>query len=180
MNKKICGLIIMMMVFVGMMTNCYSVASYSGDGRLIDNGSNAATDRFILDLGTINLDKQNTQIYLMNNLPLESFVIGIKINVPSENSIVIEKQSINATISIELLGSKDESVIKVQSPLNTWTWSVSSNDVNTAFIYKYQKPDTYFTPIKNGQYKLKVVVVQPDLNKVKYEARLLLKSGGWK
>lgn len=168
----------MMTVLIGMITNCYSVSSYSGDGRLTDNGPGAATDRYVLDLGTVNLDKQNTQIYHIKDLPVENFVICIQINAPPENRILIDKQAINSIMFIELIGPNHESLISVQAPLNTWTWS--SDDSNTAYIYRRNKPDTYFTPIKNGQYKLKVEIVQPDSSTLKYVARLLMKSGGWK
>ncbi len=161
------------------LSSCYSASSYSGDGHLVDNGSSAATDRYVLDLGAIALNKQGVSTYRIENLPAENFVVGIEIQVPPGQRVAIENKSIKPTISIELLGPQGESIIRDQSTLDTWTWSVRAMD-STAFVYRRDQPGTFFTPIKNRRYELKVGIVQPDLSDFKYSARLLAKSGGWK
>ena len=166
-------------VLAAILSSCYSSSRYSGDGHLVDNGPFAATDRYVLDLGAIALNKQGTSTYRIENLPAENFVIGIEIQVTSEQRTVIESKSIKPTISIELLGPQGESIIRDQSSLDTWTWSVRAMD-NTAFVYRRDQPETFFTPIKNRRYELKVGIVQSYLSDSKYSARLLAKSGGWK
>ncbi len=166
-------------VLAAILSSCYSASSYSGDGRLVDNGRSAATDRYVLDLGAIDLNKQGVSTYRIENLPAENFVIGIELQVPPRQRVAIENKSIKPTISIELLGPQGESITRDQSMLDTWTWSVRAMDT-TAFVYRRDQPGTFFTPIKNRRYELKFGIVQPDLSDFKYSARLLAKSGGWK
>ncbi len=166
-------------VLAAIMSSCYSGSQYSGDGHLVDNGPFSATDRYVLDLGTLALNKQGVSTYRIENLPAENFVVGIEIQVPPEQRAAIESKSIKPLISIELLGPQGESIIRDQSLLDTWTWSVRAMD-NKAFVYRRDQLGTFFTPIKNRRYELKIGIVQPDLSDFKYSARLLAKSGGWK
>lgn len=176
MNKK---LIAQSIVLVAILTNCYSVSYYSGDGHLIDKGSLAATDRYVLDLGVIKLNKQGITTYRIENLPAVNFVIGIEIQVSPEHRTIIENQSVKPTIFIELLGPEGKPLIRDQSSLETWTWSVRVQDY-TAFVYRQEQSSTFFTPIANSRYELRVEIVNPDSIDSKYTARLLVKSGGIK
>ena len=38
------------------LTGCDAVAQYAGEGRFIDNGPSAATDRYVVDLGPVSLN----------------------------------------------------------------------------------------------------------------------------
>jgi hypothetical protein len=40
-------------VLCSLITGCSAGNGYSGDGRMIDNGPSAATDRYVIDLGPI-------------------------------------------------------------------------------------------------------------------------------
>jgi hypothetical protein len=160
-----------------LLTNCYSVSHYSGDGRLIDRGPFAATDRYILDLGLISLNKQGISTYRLENLPPVNFVLGIEIQVSPECRTIINNHSIKPTVLIELSGPQGRSVIRDQSSLENWTWSLRVKD-NNAFVYRREQPSTFFTPIANGRYKLKIGIVHPDSFALKYTARLIVKSGG--
>lgn len=39
-----------------MLTGCYSESDYSGDGQLIDYGRYVAKDRYVLNLGNVDLE----------------------------------------------------------------------------------------------------------------------------
>ncbi len=146
---------------------------------MVDKGLFAATDRYVLDLGVIALNQQGTSTYRLENLPAVSFVVGLEIQIVPEDRAKIENRSIKPTILVELLGPQGEPVIRNQSSLDTWTWSVRAGDGN-AFVYRREQPSTFFTPVANGRYELKVGVVQPDSSDSKYTARVFAKSGGWK
>lgn len=157
--------------------NCTDASRYSGDGRLIDNGLFAATDRYVLDLGVVELKKKGIYTYKINNLPSKNFVIGIEIRVSPEQHATIENKKIRPLISIELTNSQNIQVIHNEASLDTWTWSVIGD---TAFVYGEDQSSTYFTPISNGKYNLRFVIINTDSSDIKYVARILAKSGGWK
>ncbi|MFQ5597978.1 MAG: hypothetical protein ACE5GK_08000 [Nitrospiria bacterium] len=161
------------------LSSCYSVSHYSGDGRLVDRGRSAATDRYILDLGEVDLKKHGIFTYRLENLPSEYFVIGIEIEAPSEKRTLLDRKFIKPIILIELIGSQDETIIQDQSSLDVWTWSVRATD-NKAFVYRREQPSTFFEPITKKRYELRIETVQPDLSEFRYTARLLAKAGGWK
>lgn len=180
---------LLFVVFTGIllltvMSRCHSQSPYAGDGLLTDRGPFVATDRYVLDLGPIILDKQGTFAYRLNNLPEVSFVIGIEIDVLPKNRERIESHSVNPNLFIELLGPQGEPLIRNQSSLITWTWSTvaqgSTAQGSTAFIYRRDEPSTFFVPLANKEYGLRITVVRPDDSGAQYTARLLAKSGGWK
>ena len=178
-RKSLVTSIVAHTVLVAILSSCYSASRYSGDGHLVDNGLFAANDRYVLDLGTIALSEQGTSTYHLENLPTASFVVGLEIAVSPGHNAMIENRSVKPTVLIELWISQGETLIRNQSSLDTWAWSVRAGD-NKAFVYRREQPPTLFTPITDGKYELKVTIVQPDFGGSKYTARLLAKSGGWK
>jgi hypothetical protein len=166
-------------VFVLILANCSDASRYSGDGHLVDNGIVSATDRYVLDLGAISLSKKAVYTFNLTNLPRENFVVGIEIRVSPEYHSKIENKSIKPTISIDLSGPNGAKIIHDKSSLDAWTWSVKG-DENNAFVYRRDQPSTFFTPVANEKYILRIKIVQPDSSNINYSARLLAKSGGWK
>ena len=164
---------------VVLLSGCNDVTEYSGDGQLIDNGPGAATDRYVLKLGNIDLSQRGTKTYRIANLPETSFVTGIKITVEHEDRASVEKRAVNPTIRLELSDVSGEAVFKNESKLDTWTWSVPANEP-LAFIYVREKQGTYFHPHPETEYTLVLTVLEPDASQTKYTASLLAKSGGWK
>jgi hypothetical protein len=180
MNKRKSLIVLLVgIVMIAILSFCYSKSHYSGDGKLIDNGSLAATDRYVLDLGVVELNKKGIYTFKLKNLPTVNFVIGIKIQVSPKHQSVLETKNVKPIISLELLNPQNVQVIHNQSSLDTWTWSVKGMG-NTAFVYRREFPSTYFTPAPDGLYNLRIVIVRPDSSDMKYTARLQAKSGGWK
>lgn len=169
----------MMVVPIVFFTGCYRVSHYSGNGQLIDNGSLAATDRYVLNLGSIDLTQRGTKTFRIANLPEASFVTGIEISVVPEDRTVIEKQRVNPTISLELSGPGAKVLFSKKSTLDTWTWSVPA-DGHRAFVYGRGEPGTYFNALPKIEYMLTLTVLEPDHSQSKYTALLMAKSGGWK
>ncbi len=162
-----------------LLTGCYKVSEYSGDGHLIDNGVTAATDRYVLDLGAIDLSQRGTKTYRIANLPETSFVVGIEIGVAPEERAIIEKQAVSAAILLELSSVGGQVLFTKKSTLDAWTWSVLVGDLR-AFVYGRGEPGTYFQPLPQTEYTLTLTVLEPDTSQSNYTASLLAKSGGWK
>lgn len=157
-------------------SGCESVAQYSGDGRLIDNGPRAATDRYVLDLGPISLKAPGTATFRFRNLPKENFVLGIELRAPEGSKL--DPSAISPMVSIALL-EDGKAIIAKDAKLSEWTWSIRSPG-DSAFAYGRQKPDTYFDAAPGKTYELVIRVKEPDRSSVSYTASLVAKSGGWK
>ena len=157
-------------------SGCDSATQYSGEGKLVDNGPSAATDRYVLDLGPVSLKTAASASYKFRNLPKENFVIGIELRAIEGSKLA--QGAIDPVVSLTLLENGNALVAK-EARLNDWTWSVHSPG-NNAFVYGREKPGTYFTPVPGKQYELTLRVKEPDRSMASYSASLVAKSGGWK
>lgn len=155
---------------------CESVAQYSGDGKLIDNGPRAATDRYVVDLGSVSLRTPGTATFKFRNLPGENFVIGFELQAPSGSKL--DQTAITPVVSV-LLKEDGKPLVSKEGRLSDWTWSVKSPG-DRAFVYGREKPDTYFDALPGKDYELILQVKQPDRASTNYTASLVAKSGGWK
>lgn len=164
---------------IPMTISCSAANDYSGDGKLVDNGMLAATDRYVLDLGSISLKSQGGRTYRLENLPSTSFVIGIDVGAPSSSFPVLEKKPIRSSVSISLMGPDGKPVFSTAGELASWTWSIPSTG-ERAFVYKDGSLGSSFTPTTKTAYELRVEVLKPDSGNLQYEATLKAKSGGWK
>ena len=174
-TRCLIGTVIAMILFSG----CYQVSHYTGDGRLIDNGSSVATDRYVLNLGTVDLTQTGKTPFQIANLPAANFVVGLEITVTPENSSVIEKKGTNPVIALELSDREGNILIKRKAPLDLWTWAVRGSE-HRAFVYGREEPGTYFDAVPKMTYTLTLSVLESDRSQSKYSALLIAKSGGWK
>lgn len=164
---------------IAAVVGCNPMAQYTGDGKLIDNGPSAATDRYVLDLGSIPLKTPASTTFKLANLPKEEFVIGIEIRLPASSGGKIDPGSINSVVSLVLLGEDGKALITKEGKLSDWTWSIHSPG-NYAFVYGRGESGTYFTPVPGKRYELMLKVKEPDRSTVSYTSSLVAKSGGWK
>lgn len=155
---------------------CESVAQYSGDGKLIDNGPRAATDRYVVDLGSVSLKTSGTATFRFKNLPKENFVIGFELQAPPGSKL--DQTAIAPVVSV-VLRQDGQPLVSKEGRLSEWTWSVKSPG-DRAFVYGREKPDTYFDAAPGKAYELTLQVKQPDRTSANYTASLVAKSGGWK
>ena len=160
-----------------MLAGCYHASSYAGDGRLIDNGASAATDRYVLNLGSIDLTQRGTKTFQIANLPEANFVAGLEIVAPDNN--IIERRAANPTVAIELTSLDGKVLFARQAPLDAWTWAVRVGE-HRAFVYGRDEPRTYFDVTPKAEYRLTIKVIEPERSWSKYTASLIAKSGGWK
>lgn len=171
--------LLVMTFLVVLLVGCYDVSEYSGDGHLNDNGVFAATDRYVLNLGEVDLSRRGTKTYRIANLPEVDFVVGIEIIVNPEFQAIIKKRTINPVILLELSQLDGEIVFTKKANLNDWTWSVTV-DEDRIFAYGRGESGTYFRPLPQYKYTLTITVLKSDPSHSEYRALLIAKSGGWK
>lgn len=166
-----------LVVGAGFLSGC-PMPKYSGDGTLVDNGPSSATDRYILDLGPIDLTRRGQKTFRLAGLPESNFVVGIQISAATDPT-VISNRSLSPTVSLSLSEASGKVVFSKRASLHSWTWSVPANG-DAAFVYSREHPSTYFDAAPNAKYTLTFDVVEPDQVGSKYVARLAAKTGGWK
>lgn len=178
MNRSIGLLLSSIIVFSTIVTGCYRVSRYTGDGQLIDNGMNAATNRYVLNLGQIDLTQQGVQIFRIVGLPNINFGAGLEM-IAFDNGSIVEWGTVNPTLAIKLTDPDGRCVFMREAPLNIWTWSVRVGE-SRAFVYGRDSSKTFFDANSNVEYTLTLQVIEPDHSQLRYTALLMLKSGGWK
>jgi hypothetical protein len=50
-----------------LLSSCFASSKYSGDGTLTDHGVFAAVDRFVLDLGSVDLSSKNEHEFSLSD-----------------------------------------------------------------------------------------------------------------
>jgi hypothetical protein len=170
---------------------CISCAStdFQGDGTLVDRGPLAAKDRYILDLGIIDLTKPGKHVYSISNLPDETFIVGLEVVEKEPSS---SAASTPGRVHLVVENGARQLVIDESRALNSWTRSSSRLDTRS-FLYTSgngsetaarldvradQGWGTYFVPKAGEQYHLKVEVL--EVQRRPQLVRLMLKGGGWK
>jgi hypothetical protein len=174
-------------------------AGYTGDGTFVDHGPLAATDRYILDLGPVDLTQMAQYRYRLAGLPNDQMVAGIEVIEAEPN--VDTRPNHPARIRLKVESAARQVVILEEDPLNSWAWSYGLRDPKS-FYYRSgqtqevpirsgvttsrrmgEKPDggwgTYFTPRKNTTYTLTLDVFGSESSPSR-PARLKISGGGWK
>jgi len=100
--------------------------NYNGDGNFTDYGRKAGILRFVLDLGAVDLKKENLREFELKGLPEVEFVCYLRVDHPlpvlgrpkdfKAGDLVVE-------MALEDQGGKV--VFRNEAPLNRWVWSGS-------------------------------------------------------
>ena len=166
-------------LWCGLLTGCLG-GGYSGDGKMIDNGPLAATDRYVLDLGPIDLTKQERRSFRLSNLPSENFATGIELREATNSHVPWDKKEIDASVSMDIIDEGGKTLMHAAGSLRQWTWEMRVTGATGAFLYVDGVPGSFFTPAKGRSYRLDVSVVEPDRMRTNVKAIVKLKTGGWK
>lgn len=174
---------------------CVSCAStdFRGDGKFIDHGPFAAMDRYVVDLGPIDLTKPGKYAFSISNLPHETFIIGLEVADQEPNNSAGSRLLHTGRIHLVVENSDRKLVVDESRALDSWTRSSSRLDTKS-FLYasgREQDPPkagfgikadqgwgTYFLPKAREQYQLRVDVLEVQATSL--PLRLILKGGGWK
>lgn len=188
------------LLFLMALLSCSNSNSYEGDGVLTDKGITSATNRYVLELGKIQLNRKAEYSFFMSNLPQVEMVVGFSMPVnPSTIQNLKNEQSLS-TIRIRLTNGKGKIVIQEEGPLRNWVWSETPDH---CFVYRrglekeirigekssYPKRTgvktdsgwgTYFTPQKKESYKLSVAVFPTGNADTVRPVLVQVIGGGWK
>jgi hypothetical protein len=162
-------------IFLG---SCSAERQYAGDGQLIDHGPGAANERYVLDLGAVDLASAQRMQLQMRGLPETEFVAGLQVEAVDPVAPLPEGFGA-AIVSMRLADADGATVISVSKPLREWTRS-EAVDRPEYFFYVRDDSPTRFTPVTGKSYSLTVTVSPAPVAETPVRARILLKSGGWK
>ena len=172
---------------------------YTGDGTFVDNDVTAARERYVLDLGSLDLAQVAQHRYRLAGLPNEEMVAGIEVIEAEPN--VDTRPNHPARVRLKLETDTGQIVMLEDDSLNSWVWSYGLRDPKS-FYYRSgqsrevplragvttyqrlgQKADsgwgTYFTPSQIRTYLLTLDVLVPEASPSR-PARLRIVGGGWK
>ena len=159
--------------------------SYKGDGQFTDRGWLSGTERYVLDLGSIDLAAVGSFSYTLTNLPAERFALGFEVG-----SVNPEAGAAVAPLVQVALGSPGVSVVNHRARLNEWITSTSlANPTRAVFVYCggpnevrwAEAPDTawgcIFKPRDSATYTLTVTVLEADNRARAHSVRVMIKGG---
>ncbi len=149
--------------------------NYTGDGKFTDYGRKAGILRFVLDLGGVDLKKDNLRKYDLKGLPEVEFVCYLRVDHPLP-TIGRPKDFKAGDLVVEMaLEDQDgKKVFSDQVPLSRWIWSGS---IGAAKSDLYTRK-TIFTPEQGKSYRISTKIAEGNIQAPK--AQLLLMGGGWK
>ena len=181
--------------------------NYTGDGNFTDYGRMAGILRFVLDLGAVDLKKENLRKFELKGLPEVEFVCYLRVDHPLP--VLGRPKDFKAGDLVVEMALEDQDgkvVFRNEAPLNRWVWSGSvgaaksdlymSNagqlvvDENGELTLESEEGDaskvnldlptrkTIFTPEQGKSYRISTKIAEGNIQAPK--AQLLLMGGGWK
>lgn len=158
---------------------------YQGDGRLVDHGAFAATDRYVLDLGHVDLGESGRYTYTIAGLPSVVFATGLEITEAEPNVNPLQRPPHPGRVRLTVQTAEQETVISDEGPLNSWLWSFGRGEAKS-FLYRAKnkadlgdrRSGTTFTPKSGAKYLVTLDVLEAQTTP--RPTRLVLKGGGWK
>ena len=174
-------------------TACDQEARYRGDGKFSDFGPQTAHERYVVDLGPIDLSRANKQSFKMLGLPSTELTVGLRQVDVSAGCDATALSSVR--VRLEVRGADRAVVVSEEGPLSTWTSSPS-------LLYRrgveLQEPSgggsvqlvrtgvrasdgwgTYFTPKPSETYIASSEVLDAR-GASGCESSLVVLGGGWK
>ena len=166
----------------------YVTHTYKGDGSFINNGFMAATERYVIDFGEIDLSSRKTYTYRMSHLPYEDFTVGLHITaLKKQDKPIYDTKTINPLIHLTVTNNNGDLEIDQKKNLNQWVWSGRSDATNQSFIYvrgdetiSNHGKGTHFCPRLLASYTLTLDIIEPEKEGKYYKASVRVEGGGWK
>ena len=161
-----------------------ATGNYQGDGELVDRGPLVGTDRYVVNLGGLDLGKTGQFKYMVGNLPPVPFVVGLEI-VEEKPNFPRKRPQHAGRVRLMLETEEGQKVFSEDARLSDWVWSFVDHEARS-FLFRVGKrgrplPDqasgSTFVPRSGAKYRLTLEVVEPQSSP--RPARLLLKGGGW-
>lgn len=112
---------------------CYQVSSYTGDGRLIDNGWQLKGGRYEVDLGPIDVSHPGEYTYALKGLPDAEFAIGIELVEAEPNRDA--RPNHNVDVRLEMSETSGQTMVSETGSLENWVWSYGLGETKS-FLYR--------------------------------------------
>lgn len=114
---------------------------YTGDGAFKDHGKRAASMRYVVDLGVIDLEADKEYTFSLSGLPATGLTAGICLDLQHYFETKGAAQGkpewfdkVKVTMVLIESGSNKE-VFKIEEPLSRYTWTNGSPKPMTSFLY---------------------------------------------
>ena len=154
---------------------------YAGSGRLHDAGPFARIDRYVVELGGIDLRTTGSATFQLANLPQEPLTVGLDLwfaNV-QHGIELMGLRPVYAVVNFELRSADGTPVFRDEASLyQDVAWWAGAPDTHHAFVYSLRRRTT-FVPEPDRAYSLVVTVVQADRGPALYEAAAVVRGGGY-
>lgn len=169
----------------------YGEINYTGDGKFTDKGRDASRDRFLLDLGQVELNQKSKSSYTIKGLPETSFTIVLQVDLPVSNNFPLESstrypslQFANETVlSLELEDMNGKKIFSYNGPLSKLDRNVRKTEKDYKPIYYLERqaaaPGTSFTPKNKMTYRLNLSVTKEYQSAPKLNV-IAVGHSGWK
>lgn len=169
--------------------NDSSYTGYTGDGVFKDHGQRAASMRYVIDLGDIDLEADKEYIFSLSGLPPTELTAGICLDLQHyfETKGATHGKpewfdKVKVTMVLIELGSNKE-VFKIEEPLSRYTWTNGSPKPVTSFLYgrgtaASEAASSSFESGAPKGYQLTIKVESEAEDAV--PASIILYGGGWK
>lgn len=160
----------------------YSEDTYKGTGTMTDHGGSSGLDRFVLDLGEVDLSKPSTVSYKMSNLPPVKLDLLVHMtHFPPDASAYNTAIGYNKSqIKVTLKTDTGKLVAQHEKPLSKWGWSPNRDDAGQL---TYTARDfgwgSAFTPKKNEAFVLTLEITPDPSSTGTTPGRVRVAGGGW-
>ena len=150
----------------------YPDLNYTGDGSFNDNGRSSGINRFVLDLGSVDLSDDSYHTYNLKGLPEVKFICYLRLDHPLPLQGSPKDFKSEKTIVEMKLVEGDSEIFSESAQLKDWIWSGTVGALKSD-LYTSR---TIFTPDKK-EYKLTVKIT--GVNSESLKGEVLLMGGGW-
>jgi hypothetical protein len=129
------GLIVVILALS--LVGCFRYSRYSGDGLFTDNGWMNYSQRYVIDLGSIDLaSEKQARSYVLNRLPHARFTVGISVTEDATVSVSGTSPSHSVSVRIVLRTSDGREVVREEGPLESWVRSFALGREEYAYLYR--------------------------------------------
>lgn len=176
-------------LFLGQVHLFANESGFNGDGRFTDRGVDVAAERYLLDLGRVNLNQDGEYEFKFSGLPAVRFnaqiLLGMQhyFNVRPRPAEDMPRWFKDVHIVLRVMkDGDDEAVIEFDGKLSQLTWTNGSPKSNTSALYarggRSHDNGSLFVADAKAKYTLSLTV-QSDASEA-VAADLVLSGGGWK
>jgi hypothetical protein len=187
------GMIVIFVSITGIIMRHHIIALYKGDGKLSISELPTLRDKYLVDLGPIDLCKEGSYMYRVGMLPQEEFTLGITTNgIPSDVNVYFKFEN-------------HDGVTLFENQSNLGEWNLA-HDISPKYRYYYLKGQqgkstidkgggvtvtyyqrgfvgidaswgTTFTPKEHSMYTLRVKIAPRKTKTSQLSGRLKFRSG---